>query len=256
MSLPPPETTTFENAQVTVYPDEAAAAAGAARQAGEAIRAALAERGRARVVFASAPSQDAMLTALMADPSIDWSLVQGFQMDEYIGLPEGHPRRFGSWLASKFAPGLRFEPMSPGDDPAAEVERYAALLTVEPIDLTCLGIGVNGHIAFNEPGSAFDDPRPVRVIELDQKSRQQQVTEGLFAGVDDVPARAVTVTIPALIAARTLVTTVLGSHKADAVRAALDGPLSPDCPASVLRTHQRVSVHLDTPAASRLSAPA
>src|SRR5690606_18957790 len=115
------------------------------------------------------------------------------------------------------------------------------------------GIGMNGHIAFNEPGSAFDDPAPVRVIDLDETSRRQQVTEGLFPSFDDVPAQAVTVTIPALIAARTLVTTVLGEHKAEAVRAALEGPVSTDCPASILRSHPQVTVHLDAEAAAQLS---
>lgn len=253
MTEPAPTTSSYDRAAVSVHPDAVSAGAGAAARAVEAITAAIAERGRARVIFASAPSQDTMLTALMADPAVDWSRVQAFQMDEYIGLPDGHPQRFAGWLSSKFDPAVRFERMTPDADPAAEVARYTGLLTAEPIDVTCLGIGMNGHIAFNEPGSAFDDPAPVRVIDLDETSRRQQVTEGLFPSFDDVPAQAVTVTIPALIAARTLVTTVLGEHKAEAVRAALEGPVSTDCPASILRSHPQVTVHLDAEAAAQLS---
>lgn len=242
---------------VGIYPDEAATAGAAAQVAAAAISDALADHGQARVIFGAAPSQDAMISTLLADPSIDWSRVTAFQMDEYIGLPEEHPRNFGVWLAERFSrrPELAVERLWPGNDPVAAAADYARLLLAEPIDVTCLGIGMNGHIAFNDPGSAFDDPEPIRIVDLDVESRQQQVTEGLFATLDEVPTRAVTVTIPALLRGHTLVTTVLGAHKAEAVADALTGPVGVACPASVLRTRPRASLHLDLDAAAKLHDP-
>lgn len=253
MSLSAGTYMTVDTLDVGIYPDEAATAAAAARVAARAIGDALADRGRARVIFGAAPSQDAMISTLLADSSIDWSRVTAFQMDEYIGLPEAHPRNFGVWLAERFnrRPELRVERLRPGNDPLTAAADYARLLMAEPIDLTCLGIGMNGHIAFNDPGSAFDDLEPIRIVDLDVESRQQQVTEGLFATLDQVPAQAVTVTIPALLRGNTLVTTVLGAHKAQAVADALTGPVGVGCPASVLRTRPRASLHLDLDAAAK-----
>lgn len=131
-----------------------------------------------------------MLSSLLADPAIDWHRVTAFQMDAYIGLPDDHsPRHFGVWLAERFAqvPQLRFERLIPGQHPVAAAARYADLLADDAVDLTCLGIGMNGHIAFNDPGALFDDPEPIRIVDLDVESRQQQVIEAQFASLDDVP---------------------------------------------------------------------
>jgi glucosamine-6-phosphate deaminase len=226
-----------------------AAAAGA-----DAIVTAQRQGPLARVVFASAPSQEPFLMALRADPRIDWARVQSFHMDEYLGLRSGSPQAFGQWLADRLpAEALaRLERIDPTGDRAQEAKRYAGLLASARIDLTCMGIGVNGHVAFNEPGSAFDDDRLVRTVELAEASRQQQVDEGLFRSLDDVPTQALTLTIPALLSARTVVATVLGTHKARALADAMTGPIAPSCPASVLRTHDDVSVHVDAAAASLL----
>lgn len=240
---------------VQVAPDAAAASVAAARRAATVIRAAIDERGTARVLLASAPSQEQMLAALVTDDTVDWSRVRSFHMDEYLGLPVDHPQAFGQWLQDRLPPAVRagFDRLRPDRDVDAEIARYTALLAAAPLDLTCLGIGMNGHIAFNEPGSPFDAPDLVRVSELDATSRRQQVEEGLFARLGEVPERAVTLTIPALLGAGAIVATVIGPHKADAVAAAVEGPVQESCPASALRTHGQVSLHLDAEAAGRLT---
>jgi glucosamine-6-phosphate deaminase len=240
---------------IHVAADPVAAGAAAARVAAAALRTAIAEHGAARLLLASAPSQESMLAALVAADSVDWSRVHAFHMDEYVGLPVAHPLSFGQWLADRLAtvPLGRFDRICPGADPAAEITRYAGLLPAGGFDLTCLGIGMNGHLAFNEPGARFDDPEPVRLVGLDQESRRQQGHEGLFDTLDDVPTHAVTLTVPAVLRARTVVATVLGSHKAEAVADAVEGPLDPACPGSALRTHPAVSMHLDPAAAAKLS---
>lgn len=229
---------------------EAGAAAG--REAAEALRSAITASGRARVVFASAPSQQDMITTL-AEQQLDWSAVQAFHMDEYIGLRPDHPQSFGQWLADRLPTALgSLDRIRPGTAPEAERERYASQLA-EPVDLVCMGIGVNGHIAFNEPGAGFDDPELVRLIQLDHLSRQQQVDDDCFATLEEVPTAALTVTIPPLIAAEAIVCTVIGPRKADAIAAALSGPVSTDCPASILQRCSQASIHLDRDAGSRLA---
>ena len=238
--------------RVRVHESDEAAGRAAAVEAAEIIGAAIARHGRARVVFASAPSQAVFLRNLTTEPGLDWSRVRAFHMDEYIGLPDGAPQSFARWLAERI-PG-RVEPIVPGDDPAAEIRRYTELLTAEPIDLACLGIGVNGHLAFNEPGQCrFDDPATVRLTELDERSRVQQVDDGCFARLTDVPHSALTLTIPALMSAARLVTTVPGARKAEAVALTLNAPVGPGCPATALREHPDVTLHLDPASAARVT---
>jgi len=251
----PAELNTVEGMPLHIAPDRQTTGASAAGSVARTIRAAIQARGEARIVLASAPSQEEMLANLVTDESVDWSRVHAFHMDEYVGLPYGHPRSFAQWLHDRLPRTAlgSFHPLRPGADPAAEAHRYAALLADGPIDLTCLGIGVNGHIAFNEPGDTrFDDPVAVRVVALDEASRRQQVDEGLFDSVPEVPTHAVTLTVPALLRAGTIVVTVHGRHKAAAVATALTGPVDPACPASALRTHPAVVWHLDAAAASLL----
>lgn len=242
---------------VHVAPTARQAGAAAAEVAARAILDALARRGRARVIFASAPSQEAMLATLGQDPRIDWSNVTSLHMDEYLGLPRHHPQAFGQWLEDRVPPAAHpgLQRIDPEADPAGEAARYAALVAAEPVDVTLLGIGVNGHVAFNEPDVArFDDDELVRLVQLDETSRQQQVDEGLFPELAAVPTHALTMTVPALTAAGVMVATVLGSLKAPAVARALNGPVSPECPASVLRMHPSASMHLDAGAAALLGA--
>ncbi len=233
----------------------AGAAAGAA--AARVLRAAIARRGEARVVFASAPSQDEMIRTLGSASGIDWSVVQSLHLDEYRGIAPEHPAAFGQWLVDRLPaaalPGLHR--IRTGGDAREEIGRYGALLEAGPVDLVCLGIGVNGHVAFNEPGDTdFTDPALLREVPLTHASRKQQVDEGLFPGLEDVPTHALSMTVPAILRGEAVVGTVLGTAKADAVAATLTGPITPDVPATALRTHDSVELFLDAAAAAQLPA--
>lgn len=233
-------------------PDEAGAAAASAAEA--AIERAIRERGRARVVLAAAPSQAPLLHHLSRRP-LPWDRIEFLHMDEYVGLEAQAPQRFASWLRDQLAevPRLRLEAIVPEPDADAECRRYAALLAADAVDLVCLGLGVNGHLAFNEPDQCdLDDPVAVRRIALDLISRQQQVDEGLFLGLDDVPVEALTLTVPALLSARTVVLCALGSAKAAAAARMLTAPVSAACPGTAIRTHGDAQVHLDRAAAGAL----
>lgn len=234
---------------VRIFSDRAESGAAAAHAAAAALRTALADRDEARVVFAAAPSQRETLAGLRAAEGIDWSRVVVFHMDEYIGLPADAPQRFGRFLHHELWNAVRpgaVHVIEPGDDPEAESARYAELLGRGPIDLVCLGIGDNGHLAFNDPPVAdFADPLAVKVVELDDACRRQQVSDGCFATLAEVPERAITLTVPALMAGRTLVATVPGANKKAALAAALDGPVAESCPASVLRTHPDCTLFAD-----------
>lgn len=234
--------------------DRAVMGAAAGAEAAEVIQAALQRQGAARIVLACAPSQDEMLATLAAAP-VDWSRVTVFHMDEYVGLAADHPASFRQYLHRRLL--TRIQPAAfhgiTGEavDPAAEGRRYAALLGAAPLDLICLGIGENGHLAFNDPPVAdFADPEAVKAVELDEGCRRQQVNDGCFPAIEAVPRRALTLTIPTLLSGRRLVVTVPGLRKAAAVRAALRGPIAPVCPASILRTHPAATLHLDSAAAS------
>jgi len=221
------------------------------------VRTACRERGEARVIFACAPSQDDFLAALPGT-ELDWSKLVVFHMDEYVGLSAAHPQSFRSYLRDHLIshlPGPKALHLIAADAPdlERECERYAALLSEKPIDLVCMGIGENGHIAFNDPPVAdFLDPRPVKLVELDAACRQQQVNDGCFPALADVPTHALTLTIPALLGARHISCVVPGVRKARAVRDTLRGPVSTTCPASILQTHPSVCMHIDSAAASLL----
>ncbi|MGO1286688.1 MAG: 6-phosphogluconolactonase [Brachybacterium sp.] len=232
---------------------EAGTAAGQA--AAEALARILGQQERARVIFASAPSQEQMLLTLGADPRIDWTRVDSFHMDDYLGLDPDHSAAFGTWLSERLPAAARpgLDRIRADADPAQEAVRYSAALAAAPIDLVCLGIGVNGHIAFNEPGDTdFDTADLVRLIEISRTSRQQQVDEGLFPDLDAVPTVALTLTVPALVSGHTLVCTVLGAAKAEAVAATLAGPVHAEVPATTMLTHRDVVIHLDADAAAHV----
>lgn len=224
-----------------------------AARAAEVIRIATAN-GTARVIFASAPSQATMLKAL-ASSDLEWQRVEALHMDEYVGLPASDPRSFSQWLADRLpthemAAFHRIDGTAPVAD---ELQRYTDVITRTPISLTCMGIGVNGHIAFNEPGdTSFADPRAIREVVLEHQSRQQQVDEECFASLAEVPVKALTLTVPVLVSAQSIVMTVLGSSKAKGVAAALRGPIGEEVPATAVRQHPDVAVFLDRGAASEL----
>ncbi|MEK0312410.1 glucosamine-6-phosphate deaminase [Cohnella sp. 56] len=204
----------------------------------------------ARIVFAAAPSQDEFLEALAAEPGIDWSLVTAFHMDEYIGLPARASQRFAHYLNErlfdKVKPG-RVHLMKPDDDAEKEALRYEGLLREAPIDIVCLGIGENGHLAFNDPPVAdFDDPRWVKPVELDADCRAQQVNDGCFDALERVPTHALTMTIPALMSAMHLVCIVPGLRKREAVMRTIHGTVEEACPATAMRRHPSCTLYADT----------
>ena len=212
------------------------------------LRRRLLSQPRARMIFAAAPSQSEMLAALVAQPGIEWSRVIAFHMDEYIGLPVDAPQRFGLWLRRAIFDHLPFAAvhlLDPGSDPEAAAADYARLLAEAPIDIVCLGIGVNGHLAFNDPPADLHDPAAVKVVHLDDVCRQQQVDDGCFPIFDSVPSRALTLTIPRLLAADRLYCCVPGAAKRAAVRRTLNDPIGPDCPATALRLHGHCNLYLD-----------
>ncbi len=241
--------------QVVVRETAAQAGAEAAQAVAAAITDAVRAQGSARVLFASAPSQLRMIEALKS-MEVPWSRVTALHVDEYAGIDPSAPQGFGRWLRDHLfddvKPGM-VELMRPDVDPATECARYAGLVAAGSIDVGCLGIGVNGHVAFNEPHQwSIDDPALVRPVRLDAASRQQQVDDGCFGALADVPTTAITLTMPALLAARHLVVTVPGSHKADAVARCVSGDVTPAVPASALRTHPSVALFLDRAAAARI----
>lgn len=225
----------------------------AAHEIGEALREGLRTEARLRLILAAAPSQSEMLAGLRREPDIDWRRITAFHMDEYIGLPADAPQSFANWLRREFVdhlPFARFEPINPDNNAEAACEHYAALLAEDPVDIVLLGIGTNGHLAFNDPPADLNDPLPVKIVTLDTMCREQQVLDGCFPTFDAVPHRAITLTIPTLLAGRELFCCVPGQHKRAAVRAALEAPISGDCPATVLRTHPRCSLYLDRESSS------
>ncbi|SEQ93978.1 glucosamine-6-phosphate deaminase [Faunimonas pinastri] len=236
-----------------ISPTRAEMGRAAAADVATTLRSLLDRQDRVRMVFAAAPSQSDMLEALRAQPGIDWSRVTAFHMDEYIGLPEDAPQRFALWLREHLFDRLPFGTVNlidPGQDPAQAVRNYAALLAAAPIDIVCMGIGVNGHIAFNDPPVAdFGDPLDVKIVELDDVCRQQQVDDDCFASFDDVPERAVTLTVPRLLRAAKIFCVVPGKAKREAVRQTLEGPVSTACPASALRGHADATLYLDAASA-------
>jgi glucosamine-6-phosphate deaminase len=248
-----------EDLEVRVFDDVAVMARDAAAEAADALRAAINERHAANVMLATGNSQLEFLAELVKDTDLDWSRVTAFHMDEYVGLPPTHSASFQRYMRERVAATLPFQAFHylAGDtgDAQAEANRYAALLREHPLDLCCCGIGENGHLAFNDPPVAdFEDPADVKIVALEPASRRQQVAEGHFPTIDDVPTHAITVTIPALVRARRLLAIVPEARKAIAVRDALQGPITTDCPASYLRRQPRATLYLDAESASLLDA--
>ncbi len=248
---------TYDHLLTRTFPSRAAMGAAAAERVATIIAEAIAARGEARVIFACAPSQNEFLTALIARP-LDWSKVTAFHMDEYVGFTAERSESFRHYLREHLLSRLptppRFEPIrAEASDLAEEFRRYTALIDERPLDLTCLGIGENGHLAFNDPPVAdFLDPHRIKVVELDETCRVQQVNDGCYPDLAAVPTHALTLTIPTLMSARHLSCVVPGPRKAAAVRASLLDPLSTACPGTVLRSHASAVLYLDADSASLL----
>ena len=242
---------------VVVADDVVELARGAAAEAADALRAAIDARGEANVMLATGNSQLAFLAQLVEAGGIDWARVRAFHMDEYVGLGPMHPASFQRYMRERVAAKLPVKEFHylRGDtgDTEAEAQRYESLLRAHPLDLCCCGIGENGHLAFNDPPFAdFEDARDVKIVGLDEASRRQQVGEGHFTSIDDVPNHAITVTIPALLRAGRVLAIVPDQRKARPVRDALHGPVTTECPASILRRCSNATLFLDTESASLL----
>ena len=245
---------------VAIFENRAELGRAAAADAAAAIAARVSQRGEARVVFAAAPSQDDLLAALAMRDEIDWGRVRAFHMDEYCGLDANHPASFRRYLHEHLfdVVGLRGDRLEliPGERverPSRVCAEYEDRLLAAPLDLVCAGIGENGHLAFNDPPVAdFLDPVLVKVVRLDADCRGQQVHDGCFASLDDVPTHAYTLTIPALLSAPRLVVCVPGARKAQAVFRTLRDRIDEHCPATVLRTHEGARLYLDRDSAELL----
>lgn len=233
---------------VTVHESGEALGEFTAHRAAEVIKSALAVRGEARVMLAAAPSQIPTLTAL-AGESVDFDRVTFFHMDDYLGLPPTAPQGFGNWLESTFFSLIegspQFDRMDTTIAPEAAVKAYSETLGAAPFDLTLCGLGVNAHLAFNDPPADFDDSESVRIVDLDETSRQQQVDEGHFPSLQSVPRQALTVTIPRLLNAHVVLCSVLGAAKRDAVRNTVALDPDPDVPGTALKLHPAAELHVD-----------
>lgn len=266
--IAPLERFVVDSLAVEVYADESALAEAAAGNAAGFLREVLGRQGRAAVILASATSQVKFLEALAlgtahaTEGALDWSRVMLFHMDEYLGIGAEHPASFRRFMREQVeekirarqGPGPRVHYLG-GDAllPMDECERYGGLLRGQAIDLCCLGIGENGHLAFNDPPVAdFEETRAVTIVKLDEACRRQQVGEGHFRNLEAVPQYALTLTIPMLCSAKRVLGIVPERRKAQAVRDALKGPITTGCPASILRKHAQATLFLDKESASLL----
>ncbi|MBU6400097.1 MAG: glucosamine-6-phosphate deaminase [Verrucomicrobia bacterium] len=253
----PVKTFVVDSLPVRVYANLEPMAQDTAREAQGYLRETLRARGAAAVILATGNSQIQFLGELIRLGEIDWSRVTLFHMDEYLGISAGHSASFRRYLRERVE--QRVKPKAfhylEGDalEPLKECERYTQLLRAQPIDLCCLGIGENGHLAFNDPPVAdFNDPRLVKLVKLDEACRRQQVGEGHFPSLEAVPQYAFTLTLPALCAARKMLCICPEKRKAAAVKAALQGPIGPHCPASFLRRQAHATLLLDAESAGAL----
>jgi len=242
--------------RISVFPDQIALARAAARDAASRIRAAVAASGQARIVVATGTSQLTFLDRLTREADLDWSTVELFHLDEYVGLPDDHPASFRKYLRERLIEPtgiVRSHLIDGCSDPHAVCEDLGRTLAAQPIDVAFVGIGENGHLAFNDPPADFDTDRPYLVVQLDDACRRQQVNEGWFAAIGDVPTCAITMSIRQILKARAIVGVVPESRKAVAVRMCVEGDVSPLAPASILRTHHDATLYLDTESAALLA---
>lgn len=243
--------------EVRICPDKAAIGGAAAELGARAVRDALAARGAATIILATGVSQFEMLACLVAAPGIEWSRVTAFHLDEYAGLPDSHPASFRRYLRERFVVPLggrvNFQGINgDADDLDAEARRLGELLAGRDVDVCFAGIGENCHLAFNDPPADFEAVQPYITVDLDEACRRQQWGEGWFPSLDAVPARAISMSIQQIMRSRLVVLSASDARKAQAVRDAVEGPVTPMHPASILQRHANAVLFLDPPAASRL----
>ena len=242
-----------------VFRDKSSLAEAAAEQAAASIRRAIAARGRARIIAATGASQFEFLDALTKMPGIDWPNVEMFHLDEYIGIPITHPASFRKILLERLVRPTGISEYHWLDGDAGHPSRVASAvgdeLSAAPIDIAFLGIGENGHLAFNDPPADFDTEEPYITVNLDEACRRQQVGEGWFSDISQVPERAISMSVRQILKSNELLVVVPDARKAAAVKACVEGRISPMAPASILRTHHNTTVYLDANSASLLRIP-
>jgi glucosamine-6-phosphate deaminase len=257
VSISPYKTLMKDKLHVEVYTTRKELGKKSAENVANKIKEFLKKQNEVRVVFAAAPSQNEFLYELAKFKTIEWNRVIAFHMDEYIGLDSNAPQLFSSYLKKNIFQKIPFKEINiinPNNNPEEEYNRYGKLISQAPIDIVCMGVGENGHIAFNDPPVAdFNDSQIIKIVELDKACRTQQVNDGCFVKIEDVPRKAITLTIPTLMSAKYLSIVVPGQLKAPAVIDMLYGEISTKCPASILRTHENAFLYVDLDAYRDLS---
>jgi len=242
--------------QLNVLRDKLAVGEAAARHATQSLLSILGSSNTARIIAATGASQLDFLEFLTATPGIDWQRVEMFHLDEYIGISETHPASFRKYLTERFIQKTdirRYHLLNGRQEPAEVIRLIGRELQSAPVDLAFVGIGENGHLAFNDPPADFETEQPYLVVDLDEACRWQQVREGWFGDISEVPTSAISMSVKQILKAREIITIVPGSRKASAVKACLEGEINPMAPASVLRTHSNTTIYLDTDSASLLA---
>jgi glucosamine-6-phosphate deaminase len=243
--------------QVKTYIDRPTMSRAAARSAARALRAAIGAQGGARIIAATGASQFAFLDALTTAPDIDWTRVEMFHLDEYVGLPLDHPASFRKYLRDRLVNkvGITRAHFLDGErDPSRVADEVGRELAAAPIDVAFVGIGENGHLAFNDPPADFTTERPYLIVTLDEACRRQQVGEGWFGSIGEVPSQAISMSVRQILKAREIICVVPDARKAQAIRACVEGEMSAMAPASILRTHANTTLFLDSDSAALLPA--
>jgi glucosamine-6-phosphate deaminase len=243
--------------KITIAPDRHGMGKAAADQAAAILRKCLAENGAARLVVATGSSQFEVLKALTSDPQLDWTRIDGFHLDEYIGLPSSHPASFCGYLKQRLVdrvPIRSFFYLDGTRDPETVCREASERIAERPIDVALIGIGENGHLAFNDPPADFHTRAAYHRVELDEACRRQQVGEGWFDSLEQVPTHAISMTIHQILQSKELICSVPDRRKAEAVHNALEGPISTNCPASILQQHPSVHLYLDRGSSELLDA--
>ena len=248
---------TADKLKVRVYETRLEMGAEAAKDVAGKIKELLSRQQVVNIIFAAAPSQNEFLSSLAAAKEIEWNRVNAFHMDEYVGLDENAPQRFAHFLAENIFDKVALKEVfyinGNAEDLQGECLRYSSLLNQYPVHIVCMGIGENTHIAFNDPHTAdFNDPHLVKVVTLDEVSRQQQVHDGCFAALQDVPSSAITLTVPALLRANSIYCIVPGSHKAEAVFHTIKSEVTERYPSTSLKRHGDATLYLDKDSAAKL----
>jgi len=242
--------------QIKTFSDKNTLGARAAEQAAALLRRAIQERGRARIIAATGAAQFEFLQVLTGLPGIDWSKVEMFHLDEYVGIPESHPASFRRFLRERLiekAGITKFHLLDGDRDPAEVIRVVGNALKTAPVDIAFVGIGENGHLAFNDPPADFETEEPYLLVKLDEVCRRQQMGEGWFRSISEVPERAISMSVRQILKANAIICIVPDARKANAVKACLEGEISPLAPASILRTHPDTTLYLDQQSSALLS---